>query len=331
MKHNQAPEERHAAQLHGIKRTSSGLTKAFNSHSDHLGYTTPLTTSDYENELPASFHVSKGSQSVPLSSVLFDEDDFDSDIDLDVEDPAMKQVVQYPSLPPADPAAYSPPKTHSLPAKSSEQKHMADSSQPIPWSSSPIEHLKTPPGARREAEPTKRRTLPWLQNSGQAGVASPPESDSNEELPTDRPAKRRSLKAAPTVSATPRPKSSKHDYPWDTTQSAIKQKQKDFREANKKAASAKVVDGTDEVKAAAAAKKRKNTVHRIFLSEEQQNVLNLVVEDKKSVFFTGSAGTLSTFFTSDLNANPDKVPVNRFSSEKSSQRYEGSSFVSPTE
>jgi ATP-dependent DNA helicase PIF1 len=37
-------------------------------------------------------------------------------------------------------------------------------------------------------------------------------------------------------------------------------------------------------------KKKKNTIHKIFLSEEQQNVLNLVAEYKKSVFFTGSAG-----------------------------------------
>jgi ATP-dependent DNA helicase PIF1 len=46
----------------------------------------------------------------------------------------------------------------------------------------------------------------------------------------------------------------------------------------------------DDLQEAMKKKKRTNTVHRIFLSEEQQNVLNLVTEYKKSVFFTGSAG-----------------------------------------
>ncbi len=52
-------------------------------------------------------------------------------------------------------------------------------------------------------------------------------------------------------------------------------------------------------------KKKKNTVHRIFLSEEQQNVLNLVTEYKKSVFFTGSAGEIRLRY-SRSEANYDR-------------------------
>ncbi len=36
---------------------------------------------------------------------------------------------------------------------------------------------------------------------------------------------------------------------------------------------------------------RKTRVHRIFLSNEQERVLNMVAECNKSIFFSGSAGT----------------------------------------
>ncbi|KAF2451821.1 hypothetical protein P171DRAFT_12427 [Karstenula rhodostoma CBS 690.94] len=278
------PERRNSGHAHGIKRTSSGLAKALGSQEDAFGYPS-LSISDFENDLPSSFHNKTTDQSVPLSAVFFDENDFDSDIDLDVEDPATKTTVQYPTVPRTSTAdsAYHSTTTRTTPRPKQEPR----SSQPIPWSSSPPEHFKTPPKPQQVPAPTKRRTLPWLQNGSKAKTEAI-EEEMQEEQETVRPKKRRSTEA--TVTATPAPKTSKPDYPWNTTQSAIKQQQKTLREAHKKAVAAKVNDATDEDVKAAIKRKKKATLHRIFLSEEQQNVLNMVVESKKSVFFTGSAG-----------------------------------------
>lgn len=280
-KHN--PEGRGSAPAHGIKRTSSGLAKALDSQEDAFGYPS-LSISDFENDAPSSVS-NKTGQAVPLSAVLFDENDFDSDIDLDVEDPATKTTVQPTTLPHTSTidSTYYSATTRATPVKKQELK----SSQPIPWSSSPPEHFRTPPKPQKAPAPTKRRTLPWLQNASQAKTEAVEES-MEEEQEAARPKKRRSPEASSV--ATPAPKASKPDYAWNATQSAIKQQQKTLREANKKAVAAKVNDGADEDVKAAIKRKKKTTLHRIFLSDEQQNVLNMVVENKKSVFFTGSAG-----------------------------------------
>lgn len=289
-KHN--PERRNSGQSHGIKRTSSGLAKALGTHDDAFDYAS-MNITDFENEVPTSFHSAATAQSVSLANVLFDEDDFDSDIDLDVEDPATKSTVQQPATaqPSMVDSAY-----HSAQAQSPASKQTPlgalRSSQPIPWSSSPPEHFKTPPRPQHVPVPTKRRTLPWLQNGGQVKTEAV-EDVQDEEPEATRPKKRRPVEAA--AVATPAPKSSKPDYPWNTTQSAIKQQQKTLREASKKAATAKMNEGTDEDMKEAIKRKKKTMVHRIFLSEEQQNVLNMVVENKKSVFFTGSAGKCDTY------------------------------------
>ena len=68
---------------------------------------------------------------------------------------------------------------------------------------------------------------------------------------------------------------------------------------------ADVAQAANPVKGKKNKKKKKNTIHKIFLSEEQQNVLNLVTEYKKSVFFTGSAGIWSKLFV-EACANNDR-------------------------
>ncbi|KAK3077612.1 hypothetical protein LTS18_009770, partial [Coniosporium uncinatum] len=75
---------------HGIKRTSSGLAKALAADSgfdddalfDLNAQDNPLLV---EDDLPLD-----NSSGMPPKEVYFDENDFDSDIDLDVEDPAIK-------------------------------------------------------------------------------------------------------------------------------------------------------------------------------------------------------------------------------------------------
>jgi ATP-dependent DNA helicase PIF1 len=279
-KPNIKQERKFSGQAHGIKRTSSGLAKALGSQEEVFDYSS-FNTSDFENNLPSSIHTAMSGKPAPPSTVFFDENDFDSDIDLDVEDPATKTTVHYPTLPSLASASSRDSAYDSITPQPVNPKQEPKSSAPIPWSSSPPEHLASMATAQRPPEPTKRRTLPWLHKSSQTVVPEQLEPE------TSRPTKRRSVDTAPIVKATPIKKETKSEYPWNATQSALKQQQKSLRESHK---ATKASEGNDEDMKEAIKKKKKTSIHRIFLSEEQQHVLNLVVEHKKSVFFTGSAG-----------------------------------------
>lgn len=267
------------------KRTSSGLAKSLSSREDTFGYPALQSAGvEKENYVTTSRPVAAPTNSNGLASALFDEDDFDSDIDLDVEDPATKGSVSYPSLPPA--ASSDSRDSGYLPRPDTQPKPEPDSSQPIPWSSSPIEHFRTPEKPQVQKPKSRRAFLPWTQNQQAAAAKHANDQIEENEEEEDLPPKKRqstTLKAEP--AATPVTKS---QYLWNTTASALKQQQKNLREQNKK----KEVEAFSVDNLKVAAKKRKEqAVARLFLSEEQQNVLNLVTEHKKSVFFTGSAGT----------------------------------------
>ncbi|EUC32081.1 hypothetical protein COCCADRAFT_49239, partial [Bipolaris zeicola 26-R-13] len=290
----------------GTKRTSSGLSKSLSSHDGEFEYPSlSIGGMDKENELPAALHAPSTGSGI-LETALFDEDDFDSDVDLDVEDPATKGTVTYPTLPSA-PSTISGDSGYNSRAQTADTKSEVDSSQPIPWSSSPIEHFKTP----KKSEPlrVKRRTLPWEQSQ-----KAQPLQEEDEEDEVEPPKKKQSVEPEKTVS-TPAPKDSNSKYYWNTTPSGLKQQQKAFRENMK--AQAKPTQGTDGGVKEVIKTKKKNTVARIFLSEEQQNVLKLVVDYKKSVFFTGSAGTgksvllreIITGLRKKYAREPDRVAV----------------------
>jgi ATP-dependent DNA helicase PIF1 len=134
---------------------------------------------------------------------------------------------------------------------------------------------------------TKRAFLPWSQNQQAANTQDVQDGieEHEEEEETARPKKKQSIAPKAEVTVTPKPKTA---YAWNTTASALKLQQKNFREQNKKAAKENYTS-VDDLKEAVN-KRKKNAVARIFLSEEQQHVLSLVTEHKKSVFFTGSAG-----------------------------------------
>jgi ATP-dependent DNA helicase PIF1 len=279
----------------GIKRTSSGLAKALSSQDDFTDYSS-LNISDSENLPPSMMNPIGGGIPTGNAPVFFDADDFDSDIDLDIEDLATKDTVKYPKLPTprlarARDSAYAS-LDRDVPVKSEHnvQVKLEDSSQPVPWSSSPLSHFMTPPKPKVEERPVKRRMLPWNRTQTQANATV----DEIEDVkPKPEPVRAKPRKSAPEPMKsefTPMSKEkSKESYPWNTTASAVKQQQKNLREQNKNS-TVKINDGTVEEVKAAISRKKKNNIHRIFLSEEQQHVLNLVVEFKKSVFFTGSAG-----------------------------------------
>lgn len=87
---------------------------------------------------------------------------------------------------------------------------------------------------------------------------------------------------------TPLPKdTSNSPFPWNKTASAVKEDQKRLRQGHKKL----VKDSEEGAGKSHMKKKGRESVVKVFLSDEQRSVLNLVAEQKKSVFFTGSAGT----------------------------------------
>ncbi|KAG9804823.1 hypothetical protein KCU77_g22577, partial [Aureobasidium melanogenum] len=160
-----------------------------------------------------------------------------------------------------------------------------------------------PPPAAVKLEPpaaSKRRTLPWLKQE-----TSQPEQG----LQSIPPSKKR------VVDSTPVQISKKSALPWNTTASAIKEQKTSLREINKK--KSKLNEPSDEVIQKAKVKSRKNMVARVFLSDEQQHVLDLIAEKKKAVFFTGAAGTGKSVLLREIIATlrkkylrePDRVAV----------------------
>ena len=278
--------------------------------------------------------------------VLFDENDFenDEDIDLDAEDSPI----------PTSPSTLLP----DLPQKKSTPPPTPISSTPLPWSSSPLSHHQMPPPkpltqTAVTANTFKRRTLPWVEDAKKADQARREKSDrlcealtggipltpseeartvqqkvreehkllnrqcedltggvrhlngDNQSTESDLERYRENMvrNGAPDWVAdkaeqgkkrkidtayTPLPKNKSNSlYPWNETASAIREEQKRLRQGQKKL-SRDVVGGSEK---ANLKKKRREAVPKVFLSDEQMSVLNLVAEQKKSVFFTGSAGT----------------------------------------
>lgn len=310
----------------GIKRTASGLSKAFDGafEDDRGTQNRPIVLGGAESE------------KIPQTD-LFGEDDFDSDIDLDVEEPKAKRTISYPNLEKQKPAPM--PKSVVYPTLPRQQQAntgyqdsgygsveptaketVPRSSNPLPWSSSPPEHYQptrdpasirqfTYPGQKPQAQKStaaepravKRGTLPWLQEKEEDEAVSH-QSIASAMRPSSR------------GMATPAPKANKKSqFPWNTTASAVKDQQKKHREEVKK--TIKKNEGTDE--SIQKAKTKKKQVARVFLSEEQQHVLDLVVEKKKSVFFTGSAGTgksvllreIITSLRKKYAREPDRIAV----------------------
>ncbi|KAG9955639.1 hypothetical protein KCU98_g17622, partial [Aureobasidium melanogenum] len=326
--------------INGIKRTHSGLAKTFGN----------TASFDDEQNQPVVCAVPE-----VTNSEYFDADDFDDDFDIDdliVQEPKAKKptlrtsknIISYPTLPKItapQQSAFHP----TLPKRqvrdsvvtddsgyvstghTQEQPVKLESSAPLPWSSSPTEHLNPslnasslsrfayntsngpsapriqPPPAAVKTEPpvaSKRRTLPWLKQE-----TSQPEQG----LHSIPPSKKR------VVDSTPVQTSKKSALPWNTTASAIKEQKTSLREINKK--KSKFNEPSDEVIQKAKVKSRKNMVARVFLSDEQQHVLDLIAEKKKAVFFTGAAGTGKSVLLREIIATlrkkylrePDRVAV----------------------
>ncbi len=216
------------------------------------------------------------------STVFYNENDFDDDgaIDLTENTPPRKKVdgIAYPSLTESL-SQVNYPTLPPVPTSHEQQTQAPPSSAPVPWSSSPPSHFKPPP--------SKRRTVPWLDKDGDDKTAA------YTPLPADR---------------------SKHSpYPWNKTASAMKDEQKELRKRNR-------LRGNQLKPETTAALVRKSSITQVpttFLSEEQKGIVKAVIDDGKSVFFTGSAGTGKSVLMKHIIAKlrdkhkrePDRVAV----------------------
>ncbi len=232
-------------------------------------------------------------------AVYFDENDFedDAELDFDIEEPIANGEVAYPKLPKAVSASDT--------TRTPGANHAPASSAPFEWSSSPPQHKITPPtvaGLRRQRRddfeeappacstadpnprPTKRRTIPWLDPESSRPVN--PQLQQNSASRAEAGSK---SSVFPKVEFTPLPKNASKEspHPWNKTFSAVKEERKRLKQSSKR--SIKSEHPKDEGSAIYPAPKRQK-VARLFLSDEQQRVIDLVVKGKKSVFFTGSAG-----------------------------------------
>lgn len=214
--------------------------------------------------------------------VYFAEDDFSDDADLDLE---FKAPVALPPQP--KPAV----KENAPPPLMPTQNDVA-----IPWSSSPASHfLPGNPG----------RTVSAASNNSQSSLKRESSGDNEPpQAPMQKKAKRRVLPAsfrnAETeeginersldVLRTPAQKSKGSKEFWNPSASTIKEQKKILKTQrnprNPEPETEPVAEKMHDVDEHAAAKPV-----AISLTREQENVLDMVVNQNKSVFFTGPAGT----------------------------------------
>ncbi|OAR02091.1 hypothetical protein LLEC1_06673 [Akanthomyces lecanii] len=220
--------------------------------------------------------------------VFFVEDDFsdDDDLELDYKVPTAVSPSKATSI-----SRFTAPKEKPTPI--SKFAAPQSSEQVIPWSSSPASHFLPPQQPRTES------TLSGSSNSLKR--ESPGVDDDCFETPAPQKTKKRALPAAwrrdkdfgeESLDAKPKTPAEKAQARglWDPSASAIKEQKKQLkhqRSTKQEVSEAEAVPdlppdpSTLPVPRSAA----------ISLSSEQRHVLDLVVEQGQSVFFTGPAGT----------------------------------------
>jgi ATP-dependent DNA helicase PIF1 len=216
------------------------------------------------------------------STYFFTESDFEDDEAIDLSSGT-------PPRPKASPVGHAPPGARftsvdyptlpPAPVPEDSPTRPPSGSAPISWSSSPPSHYQPPP--------PKGRTVPWLDKDGNDKTAT------HTPLPAD--------------------KDKNTLYAWNKTTSALKDEQKELRRRNRER-------GTQMRPDRAAVRGKRSSIMQVpttFLSEEQRGILKAVVEEGKSVFFTGSAGTGKSVLMKQIIAKlrdkyaqePDRVAV----------------------
>ena len=261
-------------------------------------------------------------------SVFFDENDFEDDanIDLDSDAPSSTTLLDFTAI------SYPTLRSHAISTTPSQ----GQSSAPIPWSSSPPHHKSRPhqasalPAVVEAAEShghapknAKRRTLPWSREvDDEEAYHQTSSSNPHGQQIFDRGGKRKAVADGEgfntsTESFATLPKHRPDSqYSWNKTSSAVKKGQKALREGHKKLLKGGIKRTEGEQPGKITSTKAK-TIPRVFLSDEQKKVLDLVADARKSVFFTGSAGTGKSVLLREiikvlrekLQREPDRVAV----------------------
>ncbi|KAK6822549.1 hypothetical protein PG987_014094 [Apiospora arundinis] len=260
-----------------MSRTNTGSSvTSFIKPSD--GFATLYSKADSFKEEPV-VHQAGSFSSTVIDSVYIAEDDFSDDDDLELDYACPSAL---PSLPP-------PPKPATPVFESPAAAPPTSQTIPIAWTSSPEAHRYPP----------------------QTTIQPPPKRQSPDSLAPEQPIKKKRQlpkhwgktkeepidldeiadKNSPSV-ATPAPKPKDKTLLWDTTQSALKDKRAQFK--NKRAFSTgRNTEGSvpaDEIRNAVDSHSMKKNA-AVSLSSEQRHVIDLVIGQNQSVFFTGPAGT----------------------------------------
>ncbi|KAK7960777.1 hypothetical protein PG988_011991 [Apiospora saccharicola] len=261
-----------------MSRTNTGSSvTSFLTPSD--GFATLYSKADSFQEEPATTIQQTGSfrGGVPIETVYIDEDDFSDDDDLELDYACPSAL---PSLPP-------PPKPAAKAVFESPVSVPSTSQQPIPWTSSPEAH-RFPP-----------QTISYLPPKRQSPDSLAPEQPKpkKRQLPKHWAAtKEDPIDLDAVAPATPAPKPKDKTMAWDTSQSALKDKRAQFKNKTKSGP-----DGTrrlhtdgsvppEDIRTAVNSHNLKKNA-AVSLSSEQRQVLDLVIDQGRSVFFTGPAGT----------------------------------------
>lgn len=287
-----------------VKRTSSGLSKAISNSS-------------------GSFDENPSSTTRLTQSEIFSEDDFDSDLDVNLNthfaahgDTKKAKLTTGISVPQPTCNTARPNEstliTHTQYTKHDEWGHdnapPPSSDQAVPWSSSPPSHFGPHPS--RTASLYDRFAYPSTigdresKKGSEAQVSTPAPAPKRRTLPWQKSASddvsltngrpNQLIKAEnfsqPSHFTTPAATITKKALPWDKTSSAIKEQQRDIRETNKARSQVSKISA-DVVAQMWKQKSKEKNVASVFLSSEQQQVAHLVTTKGQSVFFTGSAGT----------------------------------------
>ena len=211
-----------------------------------------------------------------------EENDDDLDFDLDPAPAPVLPAAQKssPSLPP--------------PAKAAEKQEVVESSQgvPIPWTSSPPHHMHPPTVTRTEsgASNTSSHSLKRKSLEDTTPVSAPKRRG----LPFPSQTEARKVDVitldddVENAKATPVAKARTYD-PLEATASAIKEQRKSHKLQRTQSAGPQPDHAPS--KPADLSVTSIKTVEPIFLSTEQKQVLDLVTQKGRSVFFTGPAGT----------------------------------------
>ncbi|CAM1502948.1 Fc.00g077240.m01.CDS01 [Cosmosporella sp. VM-42] len=216
-------------------------------------------------------------QAKAKEAVFFAEDDFsdDENLDLDYQAPTALPIL------PANTSSILSSRESMPPPPTSTQ------TEAIPWSSSPLSHYQ-PPKAQRTMSRTPSTANQSLKRESSGDVDSygfPNKKAKRRKLPPSfRQEEPDDDEDDGPVTKTP---SNKRSQFWDATASAVKEQKKQFKNQRQQS-DFNPEELWDEIQEAT---KSTSKSVPISLSAEQKQVLNMVVNQGQSVFFTGPAGT----------------------------------------